>query len=93
MSDARDVMRETLMNARQCRKACYEVRSCDCAQDVVKILAALAEAGLKVVAREPTPEMYKASLHEATGINTPHWGPWERMWDAAEPKTVGEGSE
>jgi hypothetical protein len=57
------------------------------------ILAALADAGLKVVAREPTPEMYKASLHEATGINTPHWGPWEQMWDAAEPKTVREGSE
>jgi hypothetical protein len=62
MSDARDVMRETLMNARQCRKACYEIRSCDCAQDVVKILAALAEAGLVIVPREPTELMLQAGV-------------------------------
>lgn len=43
-----------MMSARMCRRACYEIASCDCAQDVVKQLSALDAARYAVVPKNQT---------------------------------------
>lgn len=87
---ARDVLRETLMRERVCRKPCYEVRSCDCARDTLAQIEALTAAGFAVVPVEATGKMVIAG-GEAQTQSLGSWGAPDVAWRAMLKAARSEG--